>query len=245
MPDEITSAEIRPATSADAAAIAEVRRASWLAAYDGLIDRALIDRATLPAQPWAPPPYRRTLVALAPPDGQAEQLSAGAAPDNARVVVGFASFGPERTVDSAVLPSGPVAAGPSPAVGALRPGDPNAGRPRDPKHGISKHSKERVRQPAPAGPLTAAGLAGETGEVYAIYLAPAAWSTGTGRALMDAALAGLRADGYRRVVLWVLTGNARARRFYHKAGFAPDGATNILVGLGGVEELRYARVLAH
>jgi RimJ/RimL family protein N-acetyltransferase len=80
--------------------------------------------------------------------------------------------------------------------------------------------------------------------VYAIYLAPAAWSTGAGRALMDTALAGLRAGGYRRVVLWVLTGNARARRFYAKAGFAPDGATNILTGLGGVEELRYARPLA-
>ena len=53
-------------------------------------------------------------------------------------------------------------------------------------------------------------------------------------------LAALRAAGYRRVVLWTLTGNARARRFYAKAGFAPDGATNILGALGGVEELRYA-----
>ena len=80
--------------------------------------------------------------------------------------------------------------------------------------------------------------------MYAIYLAPTAWSTGAGRALMDTALAGLRAGGYRRVVLWVLTGNARARRFYGKAGFAPDGATNILAALGGVEEVRYVRSLA-
>jgi RimJ/RimL family protein N-acetyltransferase len=57
---------------------------------------------------------------------------------------------------------------------------------------------------------------------------------------MDAALAALRSAGFRRAVLWTLTGNARARRFYEKAGFAPDGATNILTGLGGVEELRYA-----
>lgn len=237
MPDEITSAEIRPATAADAAAIAEVRRASWLAAYDGLIDRALIDRATVPGQPWTPPPYRRTLVALAPSAGHAGRLSAGPGPDGTRVVVGFASFGPERTVDTAIPPPRPVAAGPtSPAAGALRLSRF--------KHSNSRHGRGRATQPVPAGPLTPAGLAGETGEVYAIYLAPAAWSTGTGRALMDEALAGLRAGGYRRVVLWVLTGNARARRFYHKAGFAPDGATNILAGLGGVEELRYARVLA-
>jgi len=61
---------------------------------------------------------------------------------------------------------------------------------------------------------------------------------------MDTALSGLRAGGYQRVVLWVLTGNTRARRFYDKAGFAPDGATNILAALGYVEELRYARPLA-
>lgn len=34
-----------------------------------------------------------------------------------------------------------------------------------------------------------------------------------------------------------------ARRFYERAGFAPDGVTNVLTGLGGVLELRYARDL--
>jgi len=220
MRDEIAPIEIRPATAADAAAIAAVRRASWFAAYGGLIDHVLIDRATAPVPAWTPPPYRRTIVALVYPDGQAARAAAGAAPDSPGVVVGFASFGPERTVDSAILPLRPVPAGSvTPEVGASPP-------------------------PGPTGALTPAGLAGQTGEVYAIYLAPAAWSTGTGRALMDAALAGLRVAGYQSVVLWVLTGNARARRFYGKAGFAPDGATNILTGLGGVEELRYVRPLA-
>jgi GNAT superfamily N-acetyltransferase len=82
-----------------------------------------------------------------------------------------------------------------------------------------------------------------TGEVYALYLIPERWSTGCGRALMGAALDGLRAAAYQRVVLWVLAANARARRFYAQAGFAPDGAGNTLAGLGGVEELRYAREL--
>jgi hypothetical protein len=44
-------------------------------------------------------------------------------------------------------------------------------------------------------------------------------------------------------VLWTLTDNARARRFYDTAGFTPDGATNVLAALGRVEELRYARDL--
>jgi hypothetical protein len=39
----------------------------------------------------------------------------------------------------------------------------------------------------------------------------------------------------------VLADNARARRFYERAGFAADGGTNILTGLGGVLEIRYTR----
>jgi RimJ/RimL family protein N-acetyltransferase len=81
------------------------------------------------------------------------------------------------------------------------------------------------------------------GELYALYVTPARWSTGTCRALMGSALAALNEAGYPRVVLWVLADNARARRFYERAGFAHDGVTNILTGLGGVLELRYARDL--
>ena len=92
-------------------------------------------------------------------------------------------------------------------------------------------------------PLTLAGLAGEAGEVYAIYVAPDWWSTGTGRLLMEAAVASLVSAGYRRAVLWVLDTNARARRFYEKAGWAPDGAANTMEGLGGVVEVRYTRPL--
>jgi RimJ/RimL family protein N-acetyltransferase len=60
---------------------------------------------------------------------------------------------------------------------------------------------------------------------------------------MAAALTALSEAGYRRAVLWVLAGNARARRFYERAGFAADGAENVLTGLGGVLEVRYARPL--
>jgi GNAT superfamily N-acetyltransferase len=178
---------IRPAGEADGPAVAAVRRASWRAAYTGIIDAAIIERVTAPrpAGTRPPHPYLTTLVAVAEYQQQ---------------VVGYASYGPERSV---------------------------------------------VTQPAPPGSpeLTEAGQAGEASELYAIYLAPDRWSSGVGRALMDAALDALRVAGYRYVVLWVLTANARARRFYAKAGFAPDGGTNVLAGLGGVEELRYARDL--
>jgi len=42
----------------------------------------------------------------------------------------------------------------------------------------------------------------------------------------------------------VLAANNRARRFYERAGFTTDGESNILAGLGGVLEVRYARPLA-
>jgi ribosomal protein S18 acetylase RimI-like enzyme len=92
-------------------------------------------------------------------------------------------------------------------------------------------------------PLTADGENGRVAELYALYVRPACWSTGTGRALMDRVLARAGAAGYQAVTLWVLRDNERARRFYERAGFAPDGATNVLAGLGGISEVRYRRPL--
>ena len=193
--------EIRPAAADDEPTITEIRRETWLTAYAQIIDPEIIDRVTASGgrASAAPRTDRTSLVAVAP---QAQAQTAAA---EARMIVGYASYGPERSVASAASVGSGAAAKP----GALTPG----------------------------------GLAGETGELYTLYVAPAHWSTGVGRALTDAALDGLRAAGYRRVVLWTLTDNARARRFYDKAGFAPDGAINILDGLGNVEELRYVRDL--
>ena len=201
LPYSVQVIEIRPGSPADAQAIAQVRRASWRAAYDGIIAAPIIDRATATSGTIAsPPPYRRTLVALA-----------GDHP----AVIGYASYGPERTVAS-VFPARPA---PAPA-----PAGPQA-------------------HPSAADPLTPAGRAGAAGELYALYVTPAWWSAGAGRALMGSVLTALEAERYRRVVLWVLADNARARRFYELAGFASDGGTNILTGLGGVLEVRYSRAL--
>jgi len=84
-----------------------------------------------------------------------------------------------------------------------------------------------------------------TGEVSSIYLLPSAWGRGDGRALMDAAVARLSADGYHTAVLWVLVTNDRARRFYDAAGWVCDGAekTELIGGSASITETRYRRPL--
>lgn len=62
------------------------------------------------------------------------------------------------------------------------------------------------------------------GEITAIYLLPAHWGKGIGRQLFATAVDRLRDADFHSAVLWVLDTNARARRFYEAAGWAPDGA---------------------
>lgn len=64
-----------------------------------------------------------------------------------------------------------------------------------------------------------------TGEIATIYVDPAHWRSGAGKALMDASMEVARAAGYRTITLWVLESNLAGRRFYERIGFAPDGAT--------------------
>ncbi len=92
-------------------------------------------------------------------------------------------------------------------------------------------------------PLTTGGKDGSVAELYALYVRPAWWSIGTGRALMERVLARTSGAGYLSITLWVLRDNRRARRFYERAGFVPDGTTNVLHRLGDVTELRYRRAL--
>lgn len=85
---------------------------------------------------------------------------------------------------------------------------------------------------------------GQVGEIRAIYLLPAVMSTGIGRLLMGVSIEHLGRAGYRDVTLWVLAANARARRFYERAGFRPDGGVKIDDSEGfRLEEVRYRRPL--
>ncbi|MEV7562319.1 GNAT family N-acetyltransferase [Streptomyces sp. NPDC089795] len=66
--------------------------------------------------------------------------------------------------------------------------------------------------------------AGGGGELYALYVRPSLIGAGVGRTLLDAVHAHARERDFDSVLLWVLTDNARARRFYERAGYVADGA---------------------
>jgi GNAT superfamily N-acetyltransferase len=72
-------------------------------------------------------------------------------------------------------------------------------------------------------------------ELWALYVLPDWWGTGTGAALVEAAGA--------LDVVWVLEGNARAIAFYGQQGFRPDGRTKSVDWLPEPHptELRYVR----
>lgn len=74
----------------------------------------------------------------------------------------------------------------------------------------------------------------------ALYVRPDRIGTGTGRRLMEAARSWAIERGYRRLELWVLADNVRARRFYASAGFSPDGTERVEEYDGvALRDLRY------
>jgi GNAT superfamily N-acetyltransferase len=86
--------------------------------------------------------------------------------------------------------------------------------------------------------------AGAAGELYAIYVDPASWGTGTGLSLIAEARARLTDQGFGEAILWVLAGNERAMRFYRSDGWQPDGHRRRAEVWGiPVDEVRYRRAL--
>ncbi|MBA4861942.1 GNAT family N-acetyltransferase [Streptomyces sp. PSKA54] len=82
-------------------------------------------------------------------------------------------------------------------------------------------------------------------ELHALYVHPSQLSTGVGRALIQHCMTRCRASGHAGLRLWALEGNARARRFYERAGLAPDGAREPFEADGvQVPEVRYSTRLA-
>jgi GNAT superfamily N-acetyltransferase len=162
---------VRPATIADAAAIAEVHVASWRTTYAGIVPRSVLDGLSV---------ERRR-------DGWTGRL---ADPGEARAWVG--------ELDGRVV------------------GFVGTGRP------------------------TAPELPDLTGELESIYLLDSAQGRGLGGLLVRTALADLRERGFSTAILWVLTANATARRFYETLGWAPDGSSQMLDFDGTpIEEIRY------
>ncbi|MEU6487220.1 GNAT family N-acetyltransferase [Streptomyces sp. NPDC046887] len=224
--------------AADCAAVARIRTAGWRFAYDGLVPRpqldALSEEATaqrlreqlataLPSysssSPWrtlANPELQHPADSLPKKEEGRRTGPHHLVAEQAGETVGWACLGPYRHPDTPA-PATPAAGG---GGGASGPGGGQAD-PRD-LHG---------------GP--------GDGEVYALYADPERLGTGIGRALMDEVVALTSAAGHPALRLWVLAGNTLGRRFYEKAGFAPDGAEEPWhVGGATLTELRYARRLS-
>jgi GNAT superfamily N-acetyltransferase len=66
-------------------------------------------------------------------------------------------------------------------------------------------------------------------ELYALYVRQAYWGRGVGHHLMTAAVGD--EDGF----LWVFRDNGRARAFYARHGYRPDGVEKLEEHFGGVE----------
>jgi GNAT superfamily N-acetyltransferase len=67
-------------------------------------------------------------------------------------------------------------------------------------------------------------VAGEdTGELHFLFVDPDFIGGGVGYRLLARATELLREDGYGRAMLWVFSGNFRARRFYESQGWGTDG----------------------
>lgn len=79
-----------------------------------------------------------------------------------------------------------------------------------------------------------------TMEIYTIYLEPSVWGQGVARDLMRTVLAAVPEGS--PVTLWVLAANERARHFYRRNGFAPDGVERVEEFDGETyTEVRYRR----
>ncbi|MET8684909.1 GNAT family N-acetyltransferase [Streptomyces sp. NPDC004732] len=85
---------------------------------------------------------------------------------------------------------------------------------------------------------------GPTGEVYALYVAPDLIGRGIGSSLLEEAHAQLRSQGFAASALWVLAENRQARRFYERADYQADGATqDDVYDEATLTEVRYSRAL--
>jgi GNAT superfamily N-acetyltransferase len=109
---------------------------------------------------------------------------------------------------------------------------------------VVAESEGRVIGFGHVGPARDADLGPTTGQLITLYVGPEWWGTGVGRAVHDAALERLSRRGIDRVVLWVLSTNRRARRFYEHLGWERDVVLRVQQFGGAVViDLRLSRAV--
>ena len=81
---------------------------------------------------------------------------------------------------------------------------------------------------------------GTAGRLNRIYLHPSAWGNGYGNTLMHWCEETIKALGFKTIRLWVFEVNARARHFYEKHGYKPDGCSKQNFGAAMVRYVKHA-----
>ncbi|GAA2971654.1 GNAT family N-acetyltransferase [Actinokineospora diospyrosa] len=69
----------------------------------------------------------------------------------------------------------------------------------------------------------AAGIPGDQVEMISVWIAPAARATALATEMVETVVAWAKAEGATAVNAWVVGNNPRARRFYDRLGFTPNG----------------------
>jgi GNAT superfamily N-acetyltransferase len=121
---------------------------------------------------------------------------------------------------------------------------------------------DRIAGPAADGAILAAEVDGDVrglvlygasrdrhappreGEIVALYVHPANWRSGIGRALVDAALDALDSGGHSEAIVWTLAESPRNLAFYESLGFARDGGKQRRPSFGSPLEVRFRIALA-
>ena len=80
-------------------------------------------------------------------------------------------------------------------------------------------------------------------DIWRLYILPECWGMGYGEILIKWGLEELKKKNYKKVALWVVDENTRARRFYEKMGFLNEGEYRIINPGKEIEELRYVKYL--
>ncbi|QGQ18928.1 GNAT family N-acetyltransferase [Cellulomonas sp. JZ18] len=115
-----------------------------------------------------------------------------------------------------------------------------AAGPEDRVHTLVAHAGDRLLGFASYGPSRDEDARRGEREIYSLYLDPGTWGQGVARELIRSVVA--EVGEQTPLTLWVLAANERARHFYRRHGFQPDGVER-LDDVGGAQllEIRYRR----
>jgi GNAT superfamily N-acetyltransferase len=92
--------------------------------------------------------------------------------------------------------------------------------------GFARGGKTRDKSPV-GDPLPIELLRPYSSELYALYVHPDHQKKGVGVAMFDGIKTALRARGHRAMMLWVMTQNQKAQKFYDARGGKPIGAAQL------------------